>query len=98
MRDTDAVLNCAATMENCSKAIAENFFDRSSYWCIYGEIKELLRFYPDIFIRKVDHECNKVAHNLAQLGKRESSRVLRESAPTCVLTVIANDCKILLSN
>jgi hypothetical protein len=45
---------------------------------------------------KVDGECNKVAHNLAQLGKRESSGVLRESALTCVLALIANDCKNII--
>jgi hypothetical protein len=33
------------------------------------------------------------AHELAQLGKRESSGVLNDSAPDCVSALIANDCK-----
>jgi hypothetical protein len=77
--------------------IDANSVDRSSCWCICREIQELLRLHPDIFIRKVNRECNKVVHNLARLGKRESCRVLRESAPTCVLALIDDDCKNIIA-
>jgi hypothetical protein len=32
-------------------------------------------------------------HVLAQIGKRESNGVLSGAVPTCVSTLIANDCK-----
>jgi ribonuclease HI len=78
-------------------AIATASADRSSLWCLYREINELLRLHPDIRIQKVDRECNKVAHVLAQLGKRESCGVLRESAPTSVSTLTAEDCKNIIA-
>jgi hypothetical protein len=49
------------------------------------------------FYGKVDRECNKVAHNLAQLDKGESSEVLRESASTYLLALIADDCKNIIA-
>jgi hypothetical protein len=45
----------------------------------------------------MNRECNKVAHNLAQLGNHESCGVLRESVPTCVLALIADDCKNIIA-
>jgi ribonuclease HI len=74
-------------------AIALESVDRSSLWCIYWEIQELLRFQPDIRIQKVDRESNKVAHVLAQLGKSGFSGSLHDSAPACALELITNDCK-----
>jgi hypothetical protein len=79
------------------KAIALNSFDRSPIWCIYREIQELLKLYPDIRFQKVDHECNKVVHTLAQVGKSESCGVLRESALTCMSALIADDCKNIVA-
>jgi hypothetical protein len=61
------------------------------------EIQELLRLHPDISICKVNRECNKVVHNLAQLSKHESCGVLRESVPTYVLALIADDCKNIIT-
>jgi hypothetical protein len=76
-------------------AIGAESVDRSSLWCIYREIQELLRFHPDIRIQKVDCECNKVAHVLAQLGKSGFNGSLRDSVPTCALELITNDCNSL---
>jgi hypothetical protein len=67
--------------------------DRSPSWGIYMEIKDLLRFNPEFTVQKVDRSCNRVAHELAQLGKRESCGFLDGSAPSCVLDLIAFDCK-----
>jgi ribonuclease HI len=67
--------------------------DRSLSWSIYMEIKDLLRTNPLLELSKVDRCSNQVAHQLAQLGKRESSGVLSESTPSCVSELIAKDCK-----
>jgi hypothetical protein len=46
-------------------------------------------------VKKIDRGSNQVAHGLAQIGKRESSGVLNDSAPPFVAALIANDCKHL---
>jgi hypothetical protein len=45
----------------------------------------------------MNRECNKVAHNLAQLGKHESCGVLRKSVTICVLALSADDCKNIIA-
>jgi hypothetical protein len=69
--------------------------DRSPSWSIYVEIRDLLRNYPMLDVKKIDRGSNQVAHGLAQIGKRESSGVLNDSAPPFVAALIANDCKHL---
>jgi ribonuclease HI len=73
-----------------------NNMDKSNSWCIYSEIRELLKVFFTIRIGKVDRESNSVAHSLAQLGKSGSSGCLLGSAPTCVLESIKKDCNLTL--
>jgi hypothetical protein len=68
--------------------------DRSTAWSIYMEIKDVLGTHPMLEIRKIDRSSNRVAHCLAQLGKRESSGILSESVPVCVSELIAKDGKL----
>jgi hypothetical protein len=74
-------------------AVTSPSMDRSPSWGIYMEIKDYLRFNPEFSIVKIDRSCNRVAHCLTQLGKRESCGSLEGSAPSCVLALIADDCK-----
>jgi hypothetical protein len=67
--------------------------DRSPSWGIYMQIRDLLHANPLLEIRKIGRNNNQVAHCLAELGNRELSGVLSDSAPSCVLELIANDCK-----
>jgi hypothetical protein len=81
---------------DCQRVVAavnSSTVDRSSSWATYSEIKDYLRFNPEFSIIKIDRSCNRVAHCLAQLGKRESSGFLEGSAPSCVLDLITDDCK-----
>jgi hypothetical protein len=46
--------------------------DRSPFWSTYLEIKDLLRLYPDLELRKVDRLSNRMPHGLTQLEKGEA--------------------------
>ncbi|OEL37052.1 hypothetical protein BAE44_0001927 [Dichanthelium oligosanthes] len=67
--------------------------DRGRCTYIYQEIKACMILLPKVRIKKVRRECNRVAHELAQLAKRtEHCAVWRVSAPDCIRELLLNDC------
>ncbi|XP_062186766.1 uncharacterized protein LOC133890399 [Phragmites australis] len=81
--------DCAAVIQGLSNSS----LNRSHMGLVYREIKDLLNSLWGILIRKVNRECNRVAHELAQLAKRSAgSAVSHLHAPPCVSELLANDC------
>jgi hypothetical protein len=67
-------------------------FDRSAHWSLFLEAKTRLDLLPQVKLSRVDRVSNKVAHDLAQLGKRECG-VLHGAVPSCVSDSLLLDCK-----
>uniref|UniRef100_A0ACD5WHD1 Uncharacterized protein n=1 Tax=Avena sativa TaxID=4498 RepID=A0ACD5WHD1_AVESA len=80
--------DCARVAE----VLGSHMEDRSANWCLYKEAHDRMIELPDSYINKVGRIGNKVAHELAQLGKRELSGVLLGYAPSCVSVLIERDC------
>jgi ribonuclease HI len=66
--------------------------DRSTSWSLFLEAKAILNLLHEVRVQKVSRVSNSVAHDLAQLGKRECG-VLYESVPPCALDSLIRDCK-----
>ena len=67
--------------------------DRSSHSFIISEAKEHVQLLGSWRIAKVKRECNSVAHELAQLARRNvHSAVWRDQALVCVHDLLKNDC------
>lgn len=69
----------------------------SANWSFYMEAGGLMASLPEVKLSKVNHQGNRVAYSLAQLGKVELYGVLDDSAPPCLLTLIIEDCKNIIS-
>jgi ribonuclease HI len=65
--------------------------DRSTNWSLLLEAKALLDLLPVVKVCKVSRVGNKVAHDLAQLGKRECG-VLHKAVPPCALDSLLHEC------
>jgi ribonuclease HI len=65
--------------------------DRSTNWSLLLEAKALLDLLPVVKVCKVSRVSNKVAHDLAQLGKRECG-VLHKAVPPCALDSLLHEC------
>ena len=64
----------------------------SSHTFIIAEAKEHAQLLGSWRIAKVKRECNSVAHELAQLARRNvHSAVWRDQAPACVHDLLKND-------
>jgi ribonuclease HI len=66
--------------------------DRSAHWSLFFEAKTMLEMLPQVRLSRVDRACNRVAHDLAQLGKRECG-ALHGVVPSCALDSLVLDCK-----
>jgi ribonuclease HI len=55
--------------------------DRSAHWCLFQEARFLMNMLSEVKVCKVSRVSNRVAHDLAQLGKRECG-VLHEAVPS----------------
>ncbi|CAL4891658.1 unnamed protein product [Urochloa decumbens] len=81
---------------NLVSALTAKSDNRASFSNIVKEIKSWLSVFPEVSFSKVGRECNRVAHELAQLAKRcIHSAVWRDQSPTCVHELLCNDCKRL---
>jgi hypothetical protein len=68
--------------------------DRSELRWIILETKEHLQLVPEWKIEKVKRENNKVAHELAQLARRNVHTVTWwRQTPTCGYDLLNDDCK-----
>jgi ribonuclease HI len=56
-------LDCARVVQTVSSSVV----DRSGFWCLYDEARELLKVFSQISMKKVDRSSNSAAHSLAQL-------------------------------
>jgi ribonuclease HI len=87
-----------ATIESdCSRAVQmcmPSMFDRSEVWCLYEEVRELLKIFTQISIKKIGRESNLAAHSLAMLGKSGDVGILSGTAPDSVLAAVAHDCNL----
>ena len=63
----------------------------STLWSVLSEAQAIMQGRPDVEVRKINWSSNKVAHNLAQLGKSECG-VLDEAGPSCVAALLFEDC------
>ena len=70
--------------------------DRSAHWSLLAEARELLNILPEVKMSKVDRVSNAVAHDLAQLGKRECG-VMHGSIPSCAMESLMHDCNELVA-
>jgi hypothetical protein len=60
---------------------------------IIGDIKNLMSFFIDQNVCKINRSANCVAHNLASFGRREGSKgVLKNAVPPCVAESVQVDC------
>ncbi|CAN6302143.1 unnamed protein product [Urochloa humidicola] len=81
---------------NVVSALKSKSDNRASFANMVKEIKSCLSVFPEVEVCKVGRECNRVAHELAQLAKRcMHSAVWRDQAPVCVHELLRNDCKPL---
>jgi hypothetical protein len=61
--------------------------DRSAHWSLFLEARTRLDMLPQVKLSRVGRECNRVAHDLAQLGKRECG-VLFGAVPSDVYALL----------
>lgn len=80
--------DCARVVEVLSSSVR----DQSGHWYLFLEAKALLNIIPEMKLCKVARVSNGVAHELAQLGKRECG-VLHGAIPSCALDALMLDCK-----
>jgi ribonuclease HI len=66
--------------------------DRSAHWSLFQEARFSMNMLSGVKVCRVSRVSNRVAHDLAQLGKRECG-VLHEAVPSCVLGSLMRDCK-----
>jgi ribonuclease HI len=90
-------ISCESTIlgSDCLRTIEvmnNNLFDRSSSWSLYREGQELLKVFRSITVLKVDRGSNRVAHGLAQLGKRGDSGTMFDSVSAALAGLVMNDC------
>ena len=60
------------------------------------EAKSELHTPTNVSLKKVGRVSNRVAHDLAKLGKRECG-VLHGAVPSCVLESLMLDCKTVIA-
>ena len=84
---------------DCHSVVKSLLFDdenRASFSNIVKEIKFAMSAMPDVKVCKIGRECNKVAHELAQLAKRcMHSAVWRDQSTSCIHELVSLDCKSL---
>ena len=84
---------------DCHCVVTSLLFDdenRASFSNIVKEIKFAMSAMPEVKVCKIGRECNKVAHELAQLAKRcMHSAVWRDQSPSCIHELVSLDCKSL---
>ncbi|CAN6252434.1 unnamed protein product [Urochloa humidicola] len=81
--------DCAAVV---SSLLAPSV-DRARCSHIIQETRACMELLPGISIKKIRRECNRVAHELAQLAKRTiHCAVWRSSAPVCIKKILSIDC------
>jgi ribonuclease HI len=90
-------ISCESTIlgSDCLRTIEvmnNNLFDRSSSWSLYREGQELLKVFRSITVLKVDRGSNRVAHGLAQLGKKGDSETMLDSVPAALAGLVRKDC------
>ena len=67
--------------------------NRSRYSNIVKEIKHDTRMIPDVRFSKIGRECNRVAHELAQLARCTLHGVVwRENFPICISELLKLEC------
>jgi ribonuclease HI len=84
---------------DCARVVAvllSSDEDRSAHWCLFQEARALLNMLLEVKVCEVSRVSNRVAHELAQLGKSECG-VLREAVSSCVLGVLMLDCKNIVA-
>jgi hypothetical protein len=95
--DTGAVVletDCARVHNALS-----NSEDRSEISFLIGEAKEHTRLLEDWGVVHAKRECNHIAHELAQLGRRSANAAAWIGrAPACVTDLISADCISVSSN
>ncbi|EEE64789.1 hypothetical protein OsJ_19645 [Oryza sativa Japonica Group] len=77
-------------------SIAGKDMERSRWTFLLREIKAAVRRLQEVSVHHVNRECNRVAHELAQLAKRTAHcAVWRDQAPSCILHVLRQDCNLV---
>lgn len=77
---------------NVVKSLLSGAENRASFSNIVKEIKFAMSAIPEVKVCKIGRECNKVAHELAQLAKRcMHSAVWRDQSPSCVFELVNLD-------
>jgi ribonuclease HI len=79
--------DCARVVDVLSSAAQ----DRSTSWSLFLEAKATLNLLHEVCVQKVSRVSNSVAHDLAQLGKRECG-VLHKAVPPCALDSLLHEC------
>uniref|UniRef100_A0ACD6AE92 Uncharacterized protein n=1 Tax=Avena sativa TaxID=4498 RepID=A0ACD6AE92_AVESA len=92
-------LNCWPTIieSDCLRvvqALSSQEANRSGFWCLYEEARELLKIFTQISVVKVPRSSNLAAHSLAQLGKSGASGILCGATPSCVSDTVVHDCNV----
>jgi ribonuclease HI len=86
------------TLESdCSQVvqtITTSTIERSGFWCLYEETRELLKIFTQITVSKIDRVSNYASHSLAHLGKSGDSGILFGATPICASDAVAQDCNL----
>jgi hypothetical protein len=80
----------------CAALFSEITASNSSKSAILGivkDIKGVCRSFPNVKFRKINRSANRIAHELAILGRNVlSKQVLLDSFPSCLLELIEREC------
>lgn len=67
--------------------------ERSRWTFLLRETKAMMTFIQEVKLAHCNRDCNRVAHELAQLAKQSGhSAVWRDSAPSCIMQTLQQDC------
>ena len=92
MSGTDLPLIIETDCSSVTKALILSFIDRSEVGTIAKEF-QAMKGNREVRVCKVDRRENRLAHSLAQLGRRElRGGVMQGTVPTCVLSEALHDC------
>ncbi|GJN13531.1 hypothetical protein PR202_gb00245 [Eleusine coracana subsp. coracana] len=81
-----------------ARILAMRDTDRSELMYMYKRAQELIGLMQQVEVAHVKREQNSVAHELAHLARRNRHTVVwLRQAPTCVSTLIAEDCNYFTS-
>ncbi|VAH59225.1 unnamed protein product [Triticum turgidum subsp. durum] len=92
MSGTNLPLIIETDCSSVTKALILSSIDRSEVATIVKEF-QAMKGNREVKVCKVDRRDNRLAHSLAQLGRRElRGGVMQGSVPTCVLSEALHDC------